>query len=307
MNFKKLLKKNGLLVKLHHSWIKSRIPVKYRETEDIELTPIFIIGTNRSGTSMVTSLLSQHPDLEGIFPDEIKPTFKDNTAHTIGYCESNIWPWLRTPFAEYFSAENIGDAVLWCHPKYISKGYCNNPKNKKEILTMANAVYQYRKTNKHPLIKDQFNLLRIGLIKKAIPLAKFVLVIRDYDDYFHSCIHKWFTENDIHEHSSIATHWITGNLLAYCDLQEYAINDHAIINSNQLLGGQEEAQELMDSTCNKLGLTHNNFNFELINKRFRYNKDIKQSNTVDFNKLSINDILMEYKKIKEGLKNQSNK
>ena len=66
-----LLKKNGLLLKLHHSWIKSRIPVKYRETEDIDLTPIFIVGTNRSGTSMVTSLLSQHPDLEGIFPDGI--------------------------------------------------------------------------------------------------------------------------------------------------------------------------------------------------------------------------------------------
>ena len=105
----KLLKKNGLLVKLHHSWIKSRIPVKYRETEDIDLTPIFIVGTNRSGTSMVTSLLSQHPDLEGIFPDEIKPTFKDNTAHTVGYCESNIWPWLRTPFAENISSENNFD------------------------------------------------------------------------------------------------------------------------------------------------------------------------------------------------------
>jgi len=32
-------------------------------------------------------------------------------------------------------------------------------------------------------------------------LEKFVLIIRDYDDYFHSCIHKWFTENNIHEHS----------------------------------------------------------------------------------------------------------
>ena len=305
MNFKKLLKKNGLLVKLHHSWIKSRIPVKYHETEDIDLTPIFIIGTNRSGTSMVTSLMTQHPDLEGIFPHEIKPTFRDNTAHTIGYCESNIWPWLRTPFPEYLNAENIGDAVLWCHPKYISKRYCNKPNSKKDVLNMANAISQHRNTNKHPLIKNQFNLLRIGLIKKAIPLAKFVLVIRDYDDYFHSCIHKWFIENGIHEHSSIATHWITGNSLAYCDLQEYAINDHAIINYNQLLGGQEEAQELMDSTCNKLGLTHNNFNFEIIDKRFRFTKDIKQSNPVDFSKISIDDIFMEYRKVKEGLKNES--
>ena len=56
MNFKKLLKKNGLLVKLHHSWIKSRIPVKYRETEDIDLTPIFIIGINRSSTSYLMAI-----------------------------------------------------------------------------------------------------------------------------------------------------------------------------------------------------------------------------------------------------------
>ena len=208
---------------------------------------------------------------------------------------------MEGPFPEYVSPEDIGDAILWCHPKYISRAYRDDPKSNKEILTMANAISQYRKTVKQPLIKNQANLLRIGLIKKAIPLAKFVLVIRNYDDYFHSCIHKWYIENDIHEHSSIATHWITGNLLAYCDLQEYAINDHAIINSNQLLGGQEKAQELMNRTCNKLGLTHNNFNFEIINKRFRFNKDLIQSNPLDFSKISIDDILEDYSKIKNSL------
>ena len=302
MNFQKLLKRNKLLMKLRYSWIKSRIPVKYHETKEINFTPIFIVGTNRSGTSMVTSLLSQHPDLEGIFPDEIKPTFKDYTAHTIGYCESDIWPWLEGPFPEYVSAEDIGDAILWCHPKYISRAYRDDPKSNKEILTMANAISQYRKTDKHPLIKNQANLLCIGLIKKAFPLAKFVLVIRDYDDYFHSCKHKWFTENNIHEHSSIATHWITGNLLAYCDLHEYAINDHAIINSNQLLGKHEEIQKLMDSTCNKLGLEHYNFNFEIIDKRLRYNKHLESSNPLNFSKISINDILMEYRKVKADIK-----
>ena len=289
-------------MQLRSYWIKSRIPIKFNKIENIDLMPIFIIGTNRSGTSIVTSFFNQHPDLEGLFSGHLKPTFNETTNHTIGYCESeHIWPWLRDTSHPFNSASKIPDACLWGHPKYISRAYRDNPKNKKEILAMANAIAQYRKTNKHPLIKDQFNLFRIGLIKKAIPLAKFVLVIRDYDDYFHSCIHKWFTEKNIYEHRSIASHWITSNLVSYCDLHEYAINDSAIINFNKLLGNQQEAQILMDSLCDKLGLAHYNFNFEIINKRFRYSKDIKQSNPVDFNKFSIDDILNEYKKIKEGL------
>ena len=31
-----------------------------------------------------------------------------------------------------------------------------------------------------------------------------MLVIRDYDDYFRSCKHKWFTENDIFQTSKEA-------------------------------------------------------------------------------------------------------
>jgi hypothetical protein len=56
MNFKKLLKRNRLLMKLRYFWMKSRIPVKYRETEDIDLTPIFIIGINRSSTSYLMAI-----------------------------------------------------------------------------------------------------------------------------------------------------------------------------------------------------------------------------------------------------------
>ena len=61
----------------------------------------------------------------------------------------------------------------------------------------------------------------------------------------------------------------------------------------------------MDRTCNKLGLTHNNFNFEIINKRFRFNKDLIQSNPLYFSKISIDDILMKYKNIKDSLKSPS--
>ncbi len=292
-----------LFKKLYYSWIKSRIPIKYREPEDIDLTPIFIIGTNRSGTSIVTSLFSQHQDLEGIFSGHLEPTFNDTTIHSIGYCESeHIWPWLRDSSLDFFNVHKLPDAVLWGHPKYISKAYRDNPYNRKETLAMANAISQYRNTAKHPLIKDQFNLFRIGLIKKAIPLAKFVLVIRDYNDYFQSCKHKWFTANGIYEHRSIAAHWISANTVGYGDLQEYALNDHVIINYNELLDDRAKAQGLMNNACNKLGLADFNFNMDLIDNQFRYHKENTYEPSWTLSSFPIDDILTKYRKLNNSIK-----
>lgn len=302
MNFKKLLITNKLFMNLYHSWIKLNIPAKYKKLENIDLAPIFVIGTNRSGTAIVTSLLSQHSELDGIFLGNLEPTYNNSTNHTIGYCESeHIWPWLRDISLPFHSAGKIPDVVLWGHPKYISKVYRDKPKNKKEVLAMANAISQYRNTDKYPLIKDQFNLFRIGLIKKAIPLAKFVLVIRNYDDYIQSCIHKWFASNNLKEHRSIASHWITSNIVAYNDLHEYADDDYAIINYNRLLYGQQEASELMDGVCEKLGLKNYKFDFKLLSNRFRYYRDFNSSLSVDFNSFPIDDILKEYKKVKDNI------
>ena len=64
----------------------------------------------------------------------------------------------------------------------------------------------------------------------------------------------------------------------------------------------KEAQELMDTVCGKLGLAHYNFNFEIINNNFRFREDINSYSPVDFNKFSIDDILMEYRKVKEDFK-----
>ena len=102
--------------------------------------------------------------------------------HTIGYCESeHLWSWLRDPKFDFFSSDRVPESALWGHPKYISQVYRDSPGNVNEILLLANSIAHYRKTNLIPLIKDQFNLFRIGLIKKCFPKARFVFVIRDYE------------------------------------------------------------------------------------------------------------------------------
>ena len=295
MNYKSYLKTNWLISRIRHSWSKFKISKHYTKITDIDLSPIFVIGANRSGTSLITSLLTQHNELEGLFSGHLKPTFIDSTIHVIGYCESeHIWPWLRNPDVNFNNLKKTPDGMLWGHPKYISSAYKDTPKNKKEVLYMANAIAQYRRTKKYPLIKDQFNIFRIGLIKKAIPNAKFVLVVRNYDDYFKGCLHKWFIERKITEYRSIAPHWILSNIVAYCDLKQYAGNDHTIVNYNEIINNVTKRESAMNDICKKLGLNSYKFNFAGIKQNLRFSDTDITKNKCSFENLPIDKIIEEY-------------
>lgn len=227
--------------------------------------------------------------------------------HTIGYCESeHLWSWLRDPKFDFFSSDRVPESALWGHPKYISQVYRDSPRNLNEILLLANSIAHYRKTNLIPLIKDQFNLFRIGLIKKCFPKARFVFVIRDYEDYFISCKHKWFSSEGIYKHRSIAAHWLNANLIAYGDLREYAPNDYVIINYNQLIDNRKKSKHELDKLCKKLKLNDYKFDLEIINSDYRYSEDNKFNSKWDFNSLPVNDIIEKYRNIIEESINESN-
>ena len=285
-----------------NAYKKYKIPPFYKTIDQIDLSPVFILGLNRSGTSLLASIMNQHPGLEGLFIGNERPTYAKDTLHNIGYNEStHIWDWLSRPFYDNFNRKNIGDNILWGHSKYISWAHRDVPKNNKEILMLANSIERFRKTDKRPLIKDQFNLIRIGLIKKALPKAKFIFIVREYEDYFRSCKHKWFKENNSKKHRSIANHWAIGNFSAFCDLIEYAKDDFSIINFNELLSKKEYVQKTLSRTCSEIGLRDYEFDLKVIDKKFMYNKGMKISSSLDFNNISLKDILLEYQKVNDSL------
>jgi len=259
---------------------KFLIPKTIRSLDDVNFSPLFVIGTNRSGTSITSSLFSQHPALEGLFSGNLKPELDTKSKHNIGFCESNhIWSWLVNPNSEH--AKGTQDGVLWGHPKNIMALYRDSPDSKKEALLLVNAIQKYRKTNKTPLIKDQLDILRIGLLAKLFPSPKFVLVIRDYPDYIKSCYHKW-SGSFIDEAPSIGLHWLTLNNLALYELEKFATGRYAVLEYNKLFEGEELVQATLRELTRNLDLPDHIFNLKPINRQFRYLKNDVMQTPADF-------------------------
>jgi len=247
-----------------------RIPKFYKKLSDVKIAPIFIIGTNRSGTSIISSLFSQHPEVEGLFQGHLKGTLGKN-GHTIGFCESyHIWPFLDDSESDFNLRINEGG--LWGHPKHISKYYKDDLSYISNPLSLPNAIENHRKTDKTPLIKDQWNMLRIGLIKKIIPNAKFILIYRDYENYIPSCKHKWESGNVRINSPNIGIHWYTLNNTAIFDLNKYALNDHYKISYNDLFQDEEAVQKLLNDCLSKFQIKPYKFDLSSINSKFQYSR-----------------------------------
>ncbi len=259
--FKRILLKNGI----------NTFPKYFRKIEDIEVSPIFILGGNRSGTSLISSLLSQHPHIEGIFGKNNSPVLSPKIKHVVAYCTSHhVWDFLLSLKNQW---ANYNEGVLWGHPKHISKYYKDKPKNIKESLLLANAIQHYRNTDKTPLINSHFNMFRVGLIKKIFPKAKFVLIIKDHYEIIKSCSNKWSKDNIAIEYPKIGLHWFTLNSCCLYDLEKYASGDYCIIDYSQLFEGSEVTNKMLNDKLHNIGLNTFNYNLTIINQKFRFSEN----------------------------------
>lgn len=255
---------------------RAMLPKVHITYPDKETCPVFIIGTNRSGTSVVSRILSQHPDLEGLFEGNEKPQFKDGAKHATGYCESyHLWTWLNSIDSEFHSGGE--NAPLWCHPQYISQNYRSSTRNKKEAIDLLNSVEKYRETNRIPLIKDQLNLLRLGMLKEIYPNAKIIFVYRNFDDYLPSCDDTWYASKNLKNSLSIGQHWLTGNQIALYDLKTYFPDSYYILNYNDLLTKENIRDSVLNDLLKKFYLKQFKFNTEMISNQFRFNKEKGES------------------------------
>jgi len=280
-----------------------KIPKYYKKIDNIDISPIFILGGNRSGTSLISSIISQNPEVEGIFQDNNVPLFSTN-KHVLSYCSSHhIWDFLLK-IKSNWAYKNEG--VLWGHPKNISKYYKDKPKNNRESLLLINALQHYRTTDRIPLINSHFNMFRIGLIKKIFPNAKFVLIIKNYDEIIKSCYHKWSEQNIKIDYPKIGLHWYTLNSCCIYDLIKYASCDYCIIDFNQLFNNQEKTINLLNNNLYNIGLHKFDYNLKIISKKNRF-LDSKDNYKFQFEKLFgwIENIIMYENKITKKSKSEN--
>jgi len=238
----------------------------FKKRENIDLAPLFILGSNRSGTSLISSIIGQHPSLEGIFGKSNEPNRK-NDGHLLAYCTSHhVWPFWN-PTGNW-AVENEG--ALWGHPKHIGKYYRDRPTDDREALLLANLLKSHMKTDKIPFINSHFNMFKVGLLKKVFPNAKFVLIIRDYQDYIRSCKHKWINQKIEIEFPKIGLHWLTLNNTCIYDLKKYAPDNFAIIEYSSLFQEAKITRAMLNEKLGIIGLDSFDYDLNIVDSRHRH-------------------------------------
>ena len=255
------------------------------------LQPIFLISANRSGSSIITSILRQHPDLRSVSSHGSNKIIMNN-KHTVGFSEDYIWNFLDDPTSDHFRRKNEG--FLWSHPKYISTFY-------KEDFFLKKALYYeiYKEySEKIPFVSRNFFSLRIKLIKNIFPKAKIIFNIRSYKDYIKSNYDKYKNDKDyakIFENKlpDIGLHWYMLNSTIYYQLKKYFTDQFYLFNHEKLYDKNFDNQEELQKVTDFLSLQRFNFSFKDVDKKYKFSQEI------DFNYNLLNDIknISEFEKI----------
>lgn len=249
------------------------------------LSPVFIVGGNRSGTSMVTSILSQHPELEGIFSGGTESTYNE-ADHSNGFCESyHLWKFLVDPKRDKRSEDR--QWPFWALPQYLDGFYRNRPRNREEMFEIVWGLQKHRRTGKRPLVKNQYNTLRIGLMAEVFPCARFVLVSRPWNNFIERGIHKWAHDGSNTALSSdrprAGFHWHLLNLIVRYDLETYAPGRYAEVWLDTLHSGPDPAQEAFQDLRKGLSLAPFIFDLKVLEPQWlKHRKDVRMESRADF-------------------------
>jgi len=277
LNKVRISKKLPRLMNLRARVKKYFIPKYFKKVSEIDISPIFIVGTNRSGGSLLSSLIGQHPEIENITKDD--GTIRIVDGHTIGFSDSgDLWFWMgdHQSYSKYHNGEVGGEgAVLWGHPKYISKNYRDQKCTNSEMLRIANNLQNNRQTDKIPLIMNPINSLRLCLWKQVFPKAKFIFNYRDYNEYIASNRQKWAGPNRDVSKSKIGLHWYTLNSTVYYDLMHYFPNSFVSIKHNDLYNkSKDQVQVMLNEIFKGLGLSPHNLDLKYINPKYKFVKNM---------------------------------
>ena len=282
---KKILKNNilyDIIKKLEFLLLPLYFSIKknyYNESKE----PVFLISSNRSGSSLIASIIRQHPSLRSLSNEVLEDKISSNKTHTLGFAEDYIWQFLEDYTADHFKGKNEG--FLWSHPKYISSIYRDDFYLKKSLIY---EIYKI-KSDKIPLVRHSFFSLRLNLIKKIFPKAKIIFNIRSYKDYIKSNVHKWSSDEKFSgwreafkkDNPDIGLHWYMANSVALYHLKKYFKNQNYIFFHEKLYDPNINNQKLMNEITDFLEIDGFQFSFHNVDKKYKFNKEIN----FEYNKL----------------------
>lgn len=287
--------KNKILNKINS--MKDFLNNKKNNFININKHPLFIISSNRSGASLLASLLRQHPQILSLNEEKILNNMKIKDGHVAGFSEDFIWNGLDDKDSDHNNLRNNG--YIWGHPLYLSNYYKEDYKYSNALI---NEIFKY-KTEKLILIKHPFFSLRLKLIKKIFPKAKIILNIRSYKDFIISNEHKLsnsiYKKNFNLKSSDLGLHWLLINSISIYQLEKYFANNYIIFNHEKLYDDKFDNQNLMNSITNFANLENFNFSFENINIKNKFSSKIHY----DYEKIP--KIAEEIAKFESEIKNDS--
>jgi hypothetical protein len=254
--------------------------------------PIFILSANRSGSSLLSNILRQHPDLYSLDSKLRNVNYKKINNHNSGFSEDFIWNSLNNMNSDHFNLK--GEGYLWAHPKYLRDFY-----SEKSIFKsfLKKEIYKKNVKNKTPVIKNAFFTLKIKLIKTIFPNSKIIYNIRSYKDWIYSGYHKWskdygFKNSFKNNKPDLGLHWLILNTIAIYQLEKYFPNKYKIFYHECLYDNKINNNKLMNRLLKFLKLKKFNFNFELVDKKFKYSKKI----TYNYEKFDLIKNLVKFEK-----------
>jgi len=265
LNYLRLSARSIFYKKIQKDFLKS--------TKRLEIEPIFIIGSNRSGTSVITKILEQHPQLCKTSKESKKDNgSKTTNGHYLGFSES-------THLLEMLALKTFAKKCFskWAHPQFISNTYLNKYENKIDASKLIQEISNIEKTGKRPIIKDQLNILRIKFLIDIFPKAKFIYVKRDLESYITSNIHKLNISNikeNKNEVTNICLHWMLCNLICNYELKSYAKERYIELNF-ETVTNKELLRKELKNILEFIDVKKIDLNLEVIdtNKKFKWERE----------------------------------
>lgn len=175
--------------RLWRNYFFHRIPLR-QDGEELSCLPFFIIGSGRSGTTLLMAILTSHPDI--FIPPESKVI-----SRLVRRCQSlNFLPWrqLSRLIVSRFEAQR--KFYLW--EVNVAEFYDELLSLRKKERSLAKALdmfYCYCGRQKKEEFKiwgdkSPINTLNLGWIHRVFPQAKFIHIIRDGRDVVSSMLIK---------------------------------------------------------------------------------------------------------------------